>query len=197
MYVCTIPCSALFCPTTSAQHLSSLQPALSAYQREKDLAILKDAMATKAVIQHIEPSHKRSKQVGPISTEGMSGLPDLPSDLRERQKSLVVLRQLTPSPPLVSSHLYTPHPPTSRDPSSTRRKRSSTHRRRSSHARPSVTLLHSADGRITTCGPVPLESLRDPLAVVERLKAEPELGFLYMMPVYGRHSSKYNPYYVK
>ena len=185
--------------TALAQPLLSMQPALSAYQREKDLAILKDAMDTKAVVQHLEPSHKKSRQgqVEPLNTGRTSELPDLPIELRERQKSLTSLRQLSPSSPLATSPLYTPHPPTSRDQSSmTRPKRSSTYRRKSSHARRSTSFL-APDDCIATCGPVPLESLRDPLDVVERLKAEPELGFLYMMPVYGRHSSKYNPYYVK
>lgn len=179
--------------------LSFLQPALSAYQKKKDLAILKDAIDTKAVVQHLEPSNKKSRQgqVEPLDTKRTSELPDLPDELRERQKSLTSLRQLSPSPPLLSSPLYTPHPPISRDQSSvTRPRRSSTYKRKSGHAKHSTSFLDPGDC-IATCGPVPLESLRDPLDVVERLKAEPELGFLYMMPVYGRHSSKYNPYYVK
>ena len=190
----------IFSSTLPAQPLlSCLQPALSAYQRKKDLAILKDEMDSKAVVKHLEPSNKKSRpgQVEPLNTGRVSELPDLPDELLERQKSLTNLRKLTPSPPLLPSPLYTPHPPVSRNQSSMiRPKRSSMLRQRSSHARPSTTLL-DPDERIATSGPVPLESLRDPLDVVERLKAEPELGFLYMMPVYGRHSSKYNPYYVK
>ena len=43
----------------------------------------------------------------------------------------------------------------------------------------------------------PLETLRDPLDVVERLWREPELGFLYLTPIENKHSVYYNPYNVK
>ena len=40
----------------------------------------------------------------------------------------------------------------------------------------------------------PLESLTDPLQIIERLRKEPELGFLYLTPRYDCRSSRYNPY---
>lgn len=48
-----------------------------------------------------------------------------------------------------------------------------------------------------TKGPTPLESLRDPLEIIERLKQEPELGFFYLTPVYHRQSVDYDPYNLK
>lgn len=40
----------------------------------------------------------------------------------------------------------------------------------------------------------PLESLTDLLDIVQRLRREPELGFLYLTPVEDRSSVLYNPY---
>lgn len=48
-----------------------------------------------------------------------------------------------------------------------------------------------------TKGPTPLESLRDPLEIIERLKQEPELGFFYLTPVHHRQSVDYDPYNLK
>ena len=50
---------------------------------------------------------------------------------------------------------------------------------------------------LLTKGPTPLESLRDPLEIIERLKQEPELGFFYLTPVYHRQSVDYDPYNLK
>ena len=43
----------------------------------------------------------------------------------------------------------------------------------------------------------PLESLVDPLDIIERLRREPELGFLYLTPRDDYRSSRYNPYNLK
>ena len=40
----------------------------------------------------------------------------------------------------------------------------------------------------------PLECLVDPLEIIERLRKEPELGFLYLTPRDDCQSSRYNPY---
>lgn len=55
-------------------------------------------------------------------------------------------------------------------------------------------LLNSDPNAVMTRYFPPLESLTDPLKMIERLKREPELGFLYLTPVEERHSIKYNPY---
>ena len=154
--------------------------------------MLKDAVETKSVIRRLE-TRSKSVQVDPIDPQQTNNLPKLPEDLADRQKSLISLRQLSPSPP--SHPLYTPHPPSThntREQSTAKARRASSHRRKSSLHQLNATAEH-----IPTRGNQPLESLRDPLEIIERLQCEPELGFLYMMPVHGRHSSKYNPYFVR
>ena len=171
----------------------NLQPALSQYQKEKDFIVLKDAAKTKTIVPHDTPSPKRCKvgHVEPIDKFQKGPLPELPADMLKRQKSLTSIRQLTPTPsePIT----YTPHPPSGVREQSVSRKRSSSHRKKSVPPTSTTNL----EERIPTRGPVPLESLRDPLVIVERLKAESDLGFLYLIPIHNRHSSKYNPYYVK
>ena len=156
--------------------------------------MLKDAVETKSVIRRLETRSPKTKsvQVDPIDPQQANNLPKLPEDLADRQKSLISLRQLSPSPP--SHPLYTPHPPSShtREQSTAKPRRALSHRRKSSMHQHNATAEH-----IPTKSNQPLESLRDPLEIIERLQCEPELGFLYMMPVHGRHSSKYNPYFVR
>lgn len=57
--------------------------------------------------------------------------------------------------------------------------------------------IRTEESGLSTKGPVPLESLRDPLEIIERLKEEPELGFFYLTPVHHRQSVDYNPYNLK
>ena len=72
--------------------------------------------------------------------------------------------------------------------------------RRKSHAssiskkRSSSLLLRSDPDTVLTCYSPPLESLTDPLEIVERLKREPGLGFLYLTAVDDLKSVRYNPY---
>ena len=49
------------------------------------------------------------------------------------------------------------------------------------------------DSVLTRYSP-PLETLKDPLEIVERLRREPELGFLYLSAVEDERSVRYNPY---
>jgi len=53
------------------------------------------------------------------------------------------------------------------------------------------------ESSLFTKGPTPLESIRDPLEIVERLRQEPELGFFYLTPVVHRQSVNYDPYNLK
>ena len=55
-------------------------------------------------------------------------------------------------------------------------------------------LLHAGPDTVMTRYFPPLESVTNPLEIVERLKREPELGFLYLTPAVARQSVKYNPY---
>ena len=57
--------------------------------------------------------------------------------------------------------------------------------------------IKTDESGLATKGPVPLESLRDPLKIIERLKEEPELGFFYLTPVHHRQSVNYDPYNLK
>lgn len=57
--------------------------------------------------------------------------------------------------------------------------------------------IKTDDSVLFTKGPTPLESLRDPLKIIERLKQEPELGFFYLTPVHNRQSVDYDPYNLK
>lgn len=57
--------------------------------------------------------------------------------------------------------------------------------------------IKTDDSGLFTKGPTPLESLRDPLKIIERLKQEPELGFFYLTPVHNRQSVDYDPYNLK
>lgn len=57
--------------------------------------------------------------------------------------------------------------------------------------------IRTGESGLFTKGPTPLESLRDPLEIIERLKQEPELGFFYLTPVYHRQSVDYDPYNLK
>ena len=155
--------------------------------------MLKDAVETKSVIRRLDTRSPKGKsvQVEPISPHRTNNLPELPEDLADRQKSLISLRQLSPTPP--SRPLYTPHPPTS----NTREQSTAKQKRASSRRKTPLRQPNAAEEHVPTRGSQPLENIRNPLEIIERLQAEPELGFLYMMPVYGRHSSKYNPYYIK
>ena len=118
-------------------------------------------------------------------------LPLLPHSLLEEQKSLTELREIPqtgscvtspfhPSPSGIPGHQHQVKP---RSPSA------GLIRKRSSEL-----LLNSDPESVMTRYFPPLESLTDPLSIVDRLKREPELGFLYLTPVEGRHSVKYNPY---
>ena len=57
--------------------------------------------------------------------------------------------------------------------------------------------IQTEQSSLFTKGPTPLESIRDPLEIVERLRQEPELGFFYLTPVAHRQSVNYDPYNLK
>lgn len=170
-----------------------MQPALSAYQRHLHHDIhgpdepLPDTLA------------KRLKS----GTEGTSAhalLPQLPEMLLEKQKSLRNVSSRQQQQSQQQSHsIAQPRPPVCKSGSDVQRISSLSPRRKSrvsgiSKKRSSSLLLRSDPDTVLTCYSPPLESLTDPLEIVERLKREPGLGFLYLTPVDDLKSVRYNPY---
>lgn len=137
-------------------------------------------------------SKLRSSAVDPLKRRPKSPLPSLPDPLLQEQKSMTGLRgvnrveaetshQQTSGPTSIFLSHSSKTAPKSY-PSGLIRKRSS------------ELLLNSDPETVMTRYFPPLESLSDPLDIVERLKREPELGFLYLTPVEERQSVEYNPY---
>ena len=170
-----------------------MQPALSAYQRHLHHDIhgphepLPDSLARRL----------KSGTVDPLkATSVHAPLPRLPEMLLEKQKSL---REVSPRQQQQSHFVAQPRPPVCKSGSDGQRT-SSLSPRRKSHAssmskkRSSSLLLRSDPNTVLTCYSPPLESLTDPLEIVERLKREPDLGFLYLTPVDDLKSVRYNPY---
>lgn len=65
-------------------------------------------------------------------------------------------------------------------------------KRRQSSFKQSALFLNTDPSLVITKYHPPLEHITDPLEIIERLKKEPELGFLYLTAV--GNSSHYNPY---
>lgn len=121
-------------------------------------------------------------------------MPSIPSVLLEEQKSLAEFQTVLQT----ESHLMQPyHPPPPVSPTGIHLRQSGRTKSHSSgliRKRSSELLLNSDPESVMTRYFPPLESLTDPLGIVDRLKREPELGFLYLTPVESRQSVKYNPY---
>lgn len=141
----------------------------------------------------------KSNAVNPLQREPTTQLPSLPSVLLKEQSPLPGLHAASDTQEIIPHH-----PPASSPISPT-----STHLRQSGRSktknlptglirkRSSELLLNSDPETVMTRYFPPLESLTDPLDIADRLKREPELGFLYLTPVEERHSVKYNPYNLK
>lgn len=139
----------------------------------------------------------KSTAVIPLQREPTSQLPLLPNLMQKEQTTLSGLRTVNQG----ESRKITPqHPPISGPVSPT-----STHLRHKIKGsatglirkRSSELLLNSDPETVMTRYFPPLESLTDPLEIADRLKREPELGFLYLTPMEERNSVKYNPYNLK
>ena len=170
------------------------QPALSAYQRQLHHKI----HGPKEPLPDSLTKRVKSGLIKPLKRTSTSPIPDLPQELLEKQKSLEGLRELSPPdskrPHHPSSSLPPPYARSSTSPprrTSPRRKTqgSSIVRKKSS-----TLLLNSDPNCVLTRYSPPLESLTDPLEIIERLKREPQLGFLYLTPVDSQKSVRYNPY---
>ena len=145
-------------------------PALSAYQRKKSEELLKTSPQKK--------QEKDSRELKLTRKEGAleplpktPPLPELPTDLVKQQRTL-------------SSRRIVPFP---LSPTQSRKSRSSI--RRSTQS--ALYLTTDPDKVITKYFP-PLEILDNPLDIIDRLRKEPELGFLYLTPV--NDTTHYNPY---
>ena len=99
-----------------------------------------------------------------------SPLPDLPRDLKEKQVTLGSAR-------LMPSQLAFQH-----EISEAKR------------AKRDETFDDDSQGQMEVC---PVESLRDPVEIVKRIRLEPSLGFLYLSPAVDRSCVNYNYYNFK
>ena len=173
-----------------------IQPALSAYQQRLHYEI--HGPDEPSFVPCHERSLKRKQQrvdvVEPMKKSKSHPLPQLPEGLLEQQRSLSEMRELSPTAPVVPK----PHPPQGAPPQTTTRQISPLKKARLSPT-PSgrVSALSSSqvayDYVMTKYLP-PLEKLTNPLEIIERLKKEPELGFLYLTPLDDANSEHYNPY---
>lgn len=172
-----------------------VQPALSAYQRHLHHDIhgpnepLPDTLAKRLTSGTVDPLK---------ATSVHTPLPQLPEMLLEKQISL---REVSPRQQQQSQQQFMaqPRPPLCKSGSDAQRITSLASRRKShassiSKKRSSSLLLRSDPDTVLTCYSPPLESLTDPLEIVERLKREPGLGFLYLTAVDDLKSVRYNPY---
>ena len=141
----------------------------------------------------------KSTAVNPLQKEPATQLPSLPHVLLKEQKSLVEQRAVTSK-----SGTIPHHPPSSSPASSTSLYRHQSGRSKLMGGSASLIRKHSSElllnsdpETVMTRYFPPLESLTDPLDIADRLRREPELGFLYLTPVEERHSVNYNPYNLK
>lgn len=133
----------------------------------------------------------KSTALNPLQKEPTTQLPTLPSILKEEQETLTGLRAIT------QPEALTCHPPSSSSVSPTSSHLRQIGKNKLIRKRSSELLLNSDPETVMTRYFPPLEVLTDPLEIVDRLKREPELGFLYLTPVEERQSVKYNPYNLK
>lgn len=163
-----------------------MQPALSAYQKSLYHTI-------HGPNEPLPARRLRSDTL--VSARLVEPLPPISDALLVNQESLPELPSLMPIHP--SSTILQP-PSTSMIHQTGRFK----HRDLSSagsmiRKRSSELLLNSDPDLVMTRYYPPLETLSDPLDIVDRLKKEPELGFLYLTPVEDKQSVNYSPYNLK
>ena len=167
------------------------QPALTAYQKTLYHTIHgpNEPLPTNLAAKH---------KVSPMATlkrEPTAVLPSLPSALLDERKFLAESESgavLPEHPPI-----YAPGSPAGGGFRQTARMKSRNQSMGAIRKRSSELLLNSDPEAVMTRYFPPLESLTDPLSIVDRLQKEPELGFLYLTPVEERKSVKYNPYHLR
>ena len=168
-----------------------VQPALSTYQHHLHY----DIHGPDEPLPETLAKRLKSGPVDPLkATTVHTVLPQLPERLLDKQKSLSELREVSRQ----QSHSTAQPCPPAGD-SDVQRITTLSLKRKGrvsgmSKKRSSSLLLRSDPNTVLTCYSPPLESLTDPLEIVERLKREPELGFLYLTPVDDHKLIQYNPY---
>ena len=159
--------------TKLPQHRLEPLPALSAYQKRKNEEMLKFTKDEELPAKHVKEGHFERISKTP-------SLPELPGELSLNQHALPSLRMSSQTHPFVRSH------PTESFYQLQKRRTSS---RRLNQ---SALFVNTDPSMVITKYFPPLESITDPLLIVERLKKEPQLGFVYLTPV--NDSFHYNPY---
>lgn len=152
-------------------------PALSMYQQKKNEAVLKNSS------HDTEPGDVYSRQPKQRKLEPLQAppiLPRLPTDLVEQQRTLSALR--------VGHAPGHAHSPPSNGTSAAR-----THSSSVKKPTQSTLYLNTSPNTVVTKYSPPLETLTNPLDILERLEKESELGFLYLT-THSSNSSHYNPY---
>ncbi len=145
-------------------------PALSSYQKRKNKEILKSP--PRRTDEDEQPMIRRKEaKLDPISQT--PSLPTLPAALMEQQRTLSSRR---------AQHFHV------RSANSRSKSRSSV------KVNQSTLFLNTDPEMVVTKYSPPLESLVKPQDFIERLRREPELGFLYLTPVKNPQSTHYNPY---
>ena len=156
-----------------------MQPALTAYQKQKLLA--------KGGTDEVEPVAKKPRSSGPADSVVKSS-----DEFADNECLINEEFSLFP--------FHIPKPPSGKRKSgriSPLKQRFRSPIRRSIVPKKILAPIKAEGSGLFTKGPTPLESLRDPLEIIERLKQEPELGFFYLTPVYHRQSVDYDPYNLK
>ena len=152
-------------------------PALSLYQRKKNEEILK-TQATSQETDTGDTVYSRRPKQRKLDPLPAPVLPQLPTDLVEQQRTLSALRVgHAPSPPSNVTSAGIP-----RSYSSPIKKPTQ-----------STLYLNTNPNMVVTKYSPPLETITNTLDIIDRLRKEPELGFLYLT-VCTSNSSHYNPY---
>ena len=167
-----------------------MQPALSTYQNTlyHNIHGPKEPLSSRRL---------RSDSQALASLEPLPPISDMaiPDTISANEKCL------SESPSLLQVHPSTciPRPPSTSFINQTARFR---HRNLSSagvmiRMRSSELLMNSDPEMVMTRYFPPLETLTEPLDIVDRLRKEPQLGFLYLTPVEDKQSVNYSPYNLK
>ncbi|XP_065911794.1 dynein axonemal heavy chain 6-like [Dysidea avara] len=158
-------------------------PALTTFQKQKLLA--------KGISDETEPVAKKPRNGSPAGSVLKS------SDDFDNSEQILDVESTYPSP--LPFHI--PKPPSGKPRKSGRispmKQRFRSPGRKSVTSKKVLAPIQTEQSSLFTKGPTPLESIRDPLEIVERLRQEPELGFFYLTPVAHRQSVNYDPYNLK
>lgn len=149
-------------------------------------------MLAKGISDETEPVAKKPRNGSPASSM-------LKSSNEFDDSEQILLREESTYPSPLPFHI--PKPPSGKPRRSGRisplKQRFRSTGRKSVTSKKALAPIQTEESSLFTKGPTPLESIRDPLEIVERLRQEPELGFFYLTPVVHRQSVNYDPYNLK